>query len=139
MAFGTVSSAPNCSDADGGRRSGTLADYRNFLKLGQVFNCIHFIGGYPVEPIDVHPSVRHLVALKGHGDAHRQAVPGLFAGARAHQRRHRDRPDRARRVPEQLEREPSICSIINTNSPLKLDTPMLQGIMALSSRNQACA
>jgi trimethylamine---corrinoid protein Co-methyltransferase len=64
MAFGTVSSAPNCSDADGGRRSGTLADYRNFLKLGQVFNCIHFIGGYPVEPIDVHPSIRHLVAIR---------------------------------------------------------------------------
>ena len=38
---------------------------------------------------------------------------------------------------EQLEREPSICSIVNTNSPLKLDNPMLQGIIEMSSRNQA--
>jgi trimethylamine--corrinoid protein Co-methyltransferase len=32
--------------------------------------------------------------------------------------------------------EPSLFSIINTNSPLKLDTPMLQGILEMSSRNQ---
>ena len=36
----------------------------------------------------------------------------------------------------QLEREPSLFSIINTNSPLKLDVPMLQGIMEMSARNQ---
>ena len=38
---------------------------------------------------------------------------------------------------EQLEREPSLLSIINTNSPLKLDMPMLRGIMEMSARNQA--
>jgi trimethylamine--corrinoid protein Co-methyltransferase len=37
---------------------------------------------------------------------------------------------------EQFEREPSVFSIINTNSPLKLDVPMLQGIMAMSAKNQ---
>jgi trimethylamine---corrinoid protein Co-methyltransferase len=30
MVFGNVSSPPNCSDADGGRRPGSLADFRNF-------------------------------------------------------------------------------------------------------------
>ena len=34
-----------------------------FLKLLQYFNCIHFAGGYPVEPLDIHPSVRHLDCL----------------------------------------------------------------------------
>ena len=38
--------------------------------------------------------------------------------------------------PETLEREPSLFSIINTNSPLKLDQPMLQGILEMSARNQ---
>ena len=33
------------------------------MKLTQYFNCIHFAGGYPVEPIDIHPSVRHLDCL----------------------------------------------------------------------------
>jgi class 3 adenylate cyclase len=44
-------------------RTGTEADFRNFLKLAQFFNCIDFISGYPVEPIDLHPAVRHLDAL----------------------------------------------------------------------------
>ena len=39
-------------------------------------------------------------------------------------------------MPTQLEREPSLFSIINTNSPLKLDAPMLRGIIEMSARNQ---
>ena len=50
MLFGTVGSPPNCSDMEGGRRTGNHADYRKFLKLAQYFNCIGFIAGYPVEP-----------------------------------------------------------------------------------------
>src|SRR5205823_1991283 len=64
MVFGTVGSPPNSSDMDRGRRPGNLADYHNFLRLAQYFNCIGFISGYAVEPIDVHASVRHLVALR---------------------------------------------------------------------------
>ena len=36
---------------------------KNLLKLSQYFNCIHFVGGYPVEPVDLHPSTRHLDVL----------------------------------------------------------------------------
>ena len=32
--------------------------------------------------------------------------------------------------------EPSIFSVINTSSPLRLDTPMIEGILELSARNQ---
>jgi trimethylamine--corrinoid protein Co-methyltransferase len=49
---------------DTGRRSGNQHDFRNFLKLAQYFNCIQFVAGYPVEPTDVHASVRHLEALR---------------------------------------------------------------------------
>jgi trimethylamine--corrinoid protein Co-methyltransferase len=37
---------------------------------------------------------------------------------------------------EQLDKEPSVFTIINSSSPLRLDTPMLQGIMEFSARNQ---
>ena len=37
---------------------------------------------------------------------------------------------------ETLEQQPSIFSVINSSSPLRLDTPMLHGIMEFSSRNQ---
>ena len=35
-----------------------------------------------------------------------------------------------------LDREPSIFTVINSNSPLRLDTPMLQGIIEMASHNQ---
>ncbi|HEX6092072.1 MAG TPA: trimethylamine methyltransferase family protein, partial [Dongiaceae bacterium] len=55
LAFCAVSSAPNCSDLDGGRRPGTFADYGNFLRLMQSLNIIHLAAGYPVEPADLPP------------------------------------------------------------------------------------
>ena len=62
--FCTVASAPNASDLPGGRRSGNQVDFRNFVKLGQHFNIIHLFGGYPVEPVDLAPSIRHLDCLR---------------------------------------------------------------------------
>ena len=61
--FGSVASAPNTNSLDGGRRPGNQKDYQDFLRLTQHFNIIHFSAGYPVEPVDLHPSVRHLHCL----------------------------------------------------------------------------
>ena len=136
LSFGTVGSAPNSSDLDHGRRPGNLEDYRGFLKLAQSFNCIDFISGYPVEPIDVHASVRHLVALKDMALLTDKPFHAYSLG----EERIRDGIEIARIArgisPEQLEQEPSLFTIINTNSPLKMDVPMLQGIIEMARRNQ---
>lgn len=136
ITFGSVASPPNCSDMDGGRRTGNHADYRNFVKLAQYFNCIGFLAGYPVEPIDIHASVRHLEALR---DAVLLTDKPFHAYSLGTERI-RDGIEIARIArgisADQMEKEPSLFTIINTNSPLKLDTPMLQGILEMSSRNQ---
>jgi trimethylamine---corrinoid protein Co-methyltransferase len=136
MSFGTVGSPPNSFDIDGGRRTGTHADYRNFLKLAQVFNCIGFVAGYPVEPIDIHASIRHLEALRDAAVMTDKPFHAYSLGTE----RIRDGMEIARIARgisrEQFEREPSLFTIINTNSPLKLDVPMLKGIMEMSAANQ---
>jgi trimethylamine--corrinoid protein Co-methyltransferase len=136
ITFGTVASPPNSADIDNGRRTGNQADYRNFLRLGQYFNCIGFIAGYPVEPIDIHASVRHLEALRDMVLLTDKPFHAYSLGTE----RIRDAIEIARLgrgiSHEQLEREPSLFTIINTNSPLKLDTPMLRGILEMSARNQ---
>ena len=136
MAFSAISSPPNASDLDHGRRPGNQKDFRNLLKLSQYFNCIHMVGGYPVEPIDIHASVRHLVCLRDMVTLMDKPIHAYSLGPD----RIRDGLEIARLARgishEQMEREPSLMSIINTNSPLKLDVPMLQGIMEMSSRNQ---
>ena len=60
MLFVNVSSPPNAMDLDRGRRPGNREDFRDFMRLTQYFNCIHLAGGYPVEPVDIHASIRHL-------------------------------------------------------------------------------
>ncbi|MEF8833922.1 MAG: trimethylamine methyltransferase family protein, partial [Halofilum sp. (in: g-proteobacteria)] len=61
--FGSVASAPNVADLENGRRTGTRADFQTLLKLAQSFNCVHLHCGYPVEPVDIHASIRHLDAI----------------------------------------------------------------------------
>jgi trimethylamine--corrinoid protein Co-methyltransferase len=136
MSFGTVGSPPNSSDMDHGRRAGSHADYRNFLKLAQYFNAIGFISGYPVEPVDLHPSVRHLEALRDMATLTDKPFHGYSLG----RERICDAIEIARIArgvsQDRLEREPSLFTIVNTNSPLKLDSPMLRGIIEMSLRNQ---
>jgi trimethylamine--corrinoid protein Co-methyltransferase len=134
--FGTVASPPNCADLDVGRRPGNFADYQKFLKLAQYFNAIDFIAGYPVEPIDLHSSTRHLDAL--HAMATLTDKPfHAYSTSRIRIQDGIEIARLARGISEsQLEQEPSLFTIINTNSPLKLDEPMLQGILEMSTRNQ---
>ena len=136
MAFGSVASAPNAFDMDKGRRTGNHADYQNLVRLAQMLNSVHFLAGYPVEPIDLHASIRHLDATF---DALTLSDKPLHAYSLGRQR-NRDCLEMvriARQVDDEtLEREPSIFTVINSSSPLRLDAPMLQGIMEFSSRNQ---
>ncbi|QKV17354.1 trimethylamine methyltransferase family protein [Oricola thermophila] len=136
MVFGNISSPPNCSDIERGRRSGNREDYRNFLKLTQYFNCIHFAGGYPVEPIDIHPSVRHLDCLYDKLTLTDKAAHAYSLG-----------PERVEDVMEMVriagglsqeafEATPRMYTNINSTSPLKHDWPMLDGAMRLARRGQ---
>ena len=134
--FGTVGSAPHVSDADGGRRTGNRRDYCNLLRLAQRLNVIHIIAGYPVEPVDIHPSIRHLEALRDIVTLSDKVFHAYSLG----RERNRDALEIARIVrglsDEQLEREPGLFTVINSNSPLRMDVPMLQGIVEMASRMQ---
>ena len=54
---------PNVSDLDRGRILGNFEDYSNLIKLGEILNTVHALGGYPVEPCDLDVSERHLHAV----------------------------------------------------------------------------
>ena len=136
LMFGLMASAPNSSCLDQGRRTGNQQDYRNFLKLGQMHNILHFCGGYPVEPTDIHASVRHLDCISDfitltdktyciYSLGHQRVIDAI------------EMTRIARGVSrEQLAEQPSVFTIINTNSPLQLDIPMMQGIIDMASMNQ---
>ncbi|MFC3722189.1 trimethylamine methyltransferase family protein [Neoaquamicrobium sediminum] len=132
-----MASAPNASDLDGGRRPGNQNDYRNFLRLAQMHNVINITGGYPVEPIDIHPSVRHLECVRDLA----VLTDKVFHIYSLGKERNVDGIEIARLARgisrERLLEEPSVFTIINTNSPLKLDVPMMEGIIQMASAGQA--
>ena len=136
VAFSSVASPPNVADRAGGRRTGNREDFRRLVMLGEVLNVVGLFGGYPVEPVDVHASVRHLVATRDLLTLTGKAVHAYSLGAR----RNLDCLEMVRIARgvshDDLEAEPSIFTVINCNSPLRLDTPMLEGIMQYSARNQ---
>ena len=136
FAFGQVASPPNVSDIDRGRRVGNRDDYQNLLKLAQSFNCIHFHGGYPVEPVDIHPSIRHLDALFDMLTLTDKLVHAYSLGSE----RMEDAMEMVRIAAGldagAFERKPRMFTNINSSSPLKHDWPMLDGAMRLARHNQ---
>ena len=133
LVLSQMASAPNCSDLDNGRRPGNQVDFRNFLKLAQMHNILNTTGGYPVEPTDIHPSVRHLECIRDLS----VLTDKVFHIYSLGKERNVDGIEIARIgrgiSKEQMLEEPSVYTIINTNSPLKLDVPMMEGIIQMSS------
>jgi len=136
MMFGTVGSPPSSHDMEGGRRTGNRADYQNFLRLGQHFNAINFSAGYPVEPVDLHASTRHLDALYDMVTLMDKPITAYVLG----EERTQDALKIAQLMrgisDEQFESEPSVVTICNTNSPLKLDFNMLNGMLRFCRKGQ---
>ena len=136
LAFGSVASAPNVADLERGRRMGNRADYQDLIRLAHMLTSVHFLAGYPVEPVDIHASVRHLHATL---DALTLTDRPIHAYSLGRQRNLDclEMVRIARGVDDAtLDREPSIFTIINTSSPLRLDSPMARGIIEFSRRNQ---
>ncbi len=137
MIFGNVSSPPNTFDIENGKQVGTRKYFQDFMKLTQYFNCIHIACGYPVEPVDLHPSIRHLDALFDKLTLCDKVVHAYSLGAE----RVEDIMEMTRIASglslEEFDRSPRLFTNINSTSPLKHDTPMLDGAMRMARRGQA--
>jgi len=135
-AFGQVASPPNVSDLDNGRRNGNRRDFQNLLRLAQSFNCIHLNCGYPVEPVDVHASVRHLDAVFDLLTLTDKVLQPYPLG----RERIEDGLEMVRIAGglswEELEAAPRTFTNINSSSPLKHDWPMLDGAMRMARHRQ---
>lgn len=126
---------PACTDLIRGRRSGTLADLAELLKLTQFFNIVQ-MNGWPVEPLDCEVRFRHLDAALAMLTL-TDKVPYVFCQSR-------QRIEDVLRLCaiargetlEQFGQRPGVFSIINTNTPLQYDVPMTIGVMDMARHGQ---
>jgi trimethylamine--corrinoid protein Co-methyltransferase len=135
VVFAPVAGPPSVSDQAHGKHSGTLADYRDWVRLAQAFDVIHVLGQM-VEPQDIPIAERHLdtsFAQLTLGDK----VPyfycrgdGQLADCFAMLRI-------ACGIDEAtFHSQPRCYTICNTNSPLQLDLPMTDGIIEFARHGQ---
>ena len=136
ITYTSVASPPFVTGLGRDRRDGNRGDYRDLLKLGQVLNAVHTVAGYPVEPMDLHPSVRHLYATHDMLTLS-DKVPFVYSLSRQRNLDAIEMTRIARGVDDTtLEGQPSLYSVINASTPLRYDTVMLHGIQEMSARNQ---
>ena len=136
--FGNVSSPPNYFDMETGKKvSGTRDQCANLLKLTQYFNCIHFAGGYPVEPVDIHASIRHLDVLYDKLTLTDKAMHAYSLGKERVEDVMNMVQIAAGQTDAEFEAKPHMYTNINSTSPLKHDVPMIDGCLRLIRRGQA--
>ena len=123
-------------DNDRGRRDGTFAEMCDYLRLIQTLNVLHQEGGGPFEPLDLPANTRHL-------DIYHAQIRHLDKSWQTQTLGHARTMDGIEMAaimlgttPEGLVGNPVLLGIINTNSPLQLDVPMAEGLMALAAHGQ---
>ena len=139
LVFGLVAGPPAVHDRENGRRSSNMVDYENFIRLAHYFNAIHLIGNQVSAPMELPANNRHLDAylanlrlcdLSFHCTAigRGRALDGIEMMAIS----------RGITVDEMID-DPGVITVINVNSPRRIDGAMAEGLMTMSDHGQAVA
>lgn len=137
IAYGSAGSTPNVLDMDEGRRPGNSRDFVNLVKLSHTLDTVNFFSGYPVEPTDRSANSRHLdcnydlltlsdrvIRLYGIGKTRIDDGLDMISIAHGISR-------------DELKDSPRALTVLNVNSPLKVDSRLLQGAMEMARNGQA--
>ncbi|HEY1890527.1 MAG TPA: trimethylamine methyltransferase family protein [Steroidobacteraceae bacterium] len=133
--FAPAYGPPFVSDAQNGRRYGTLDDFKNFVKLAYMSPWLHHSGGTVCEPTDVPVNKRHLDMLY----THMTLSDKPFMGSVTTASRAADSIEMCRILfgPEYLNDHCVILGNVNVNSPLVLDGEASRVIRTYAAANQA--
>ncbi|HEY4443719.1 MAG TPA: trimethylamine methyltransferase family protein [Steroidobacteraceae bacterium] len=133
--FSPAYGPPFVSDADRGRRYGTLEDFKNFVKLAYMSPWLHHSGGTVCEPTDIPVNKRHFDMLY----AHMSLSDKPFMGSVTTAQRAADSIDMCRILfgAEFLDQHCVILGNVNVNSPLVLDGEASRVIRTYAAANQA--
>ncbi len=130
-----VGGAPHIGDLDRGKRPGTLEDSRNIMRLTEHYDVMH-VQSPNVEAQDIETRFRHLEITRSQLELSTKP-PFLYSRGAAQVADGMEMVRLARGLSEEaFAAAPHVYTVINTNSPLVLDRPMLQGIMDFAARGQ---
>jgi trimethylamine--corrinoid protein Co-methyltransferase len=136
LVFSAVGGPAFVSDLDRGRRAGNSVDFVDYVRLIGALDVLHQEGGGPLEPTDLPVETRHLDMYRTFAVELDKTWQCLGFGATP--------VDDAIEIlcllrgvdRDTLVREPSAMTVINTNSPLRLDGPMGDGLIEMATHGQ---
>jgi len=133
--FAPAYGSPFVRDLDGGRRYGSLEDFRNFVKLAYVSPWLHHSGGTICEPVDTPVNKRHLDMVY----AHMRWSDKAFMGSVTAPERAEDSIEMCRILFGQdfVDTNCVILGNVNVNSPLVYDGVMSGALRAYAAAKQA--
>jgi len=135
LVLAPVYGPPFVRDLEGGRRYGTIEDFKNFVKLGHMSKWLHHSGGRVCEPTDVAVNKRHLDMLL----AHMTLTDKPFMGDVTDPARAQDSVEMCEILfgKEFVQDNTVMTSLININSPLQFDSVMMGALEVFAKANQA--
>lgn len=126
---------PHVTDLDRGKRTGTLDDFEDFVRLTQHFDVLH-AHGQIVEPQDVAVAFRHLETMRAVLTLS-DKVPFVYSRGRGQVSDCFEMQRIALAISQdEFVRRPRCFTVINTNSPRQIDVAMCQGIIQFAEWNQ---
>jgi trimethylamine--corrinoid protein Co-methyltransferase len=136
LVIGAVGGPAFVTDIERGRRPGNFADFEAFVRVIGALDIVQQEGGGPLEPTDLPVETRHLDMYRTFATMLDKTWQCLAFGSTV--------VDDAIEVAcitrgidrDTLVREPSLMTIVNTNSPLRLDGPMSEGLIAMAEAGQ---
>jgi len=134
--FGPVNGTPHVNSLAGGRRYGTIEDFRAILKVTHALGVLHWQGGVVTEPVDLPVPVRHVEMYRAHAECSdivwaargvglAQAQDAIAMSAIEHGT-----------TPEGLGERPTLMTVTNVNSPRRVDEEILDNIMTMAEHGQ---
>ncbi|SEN44774.1 trimethylamine---corrinoid protein Co-methyltransferase [Gemmobacter aquatilis] len=135
LVLAPVYGPPFVRDREGGRRYATMADFKNFVKLGYMSKWLHHSGGTVCEPTDVAVNKRHLDMLH----AHMTLSDKPFMGSVTEPVRAADSVEMAKLLfgADFVDQNVVMTSLININSPLTFDSTMMGALEVYAKAGQA--
>ncbi|MBV2361133.1 trimethylamine methyltransferase family protein [Thalassococcus sp. CAU 1522] len=135
LVLAPVYGPPFVHDLETGRRYATMADFRNFVKLGYMSKWLHHSGGTVCEPTDVPVNKRHLDMLL----AHMTLSDKPFMGSVTEPSRAQDSVEMCEILfgKDFVQQNTVMTSLININSPLTFDDVMMGAMEVYARNNQA--
>jgi trimethylamine---corrinoid protein Co-methyltransferase len=136
LVFCAVGGPAFVTDIERGRRPGNHADFLDYVRVIGALDILHQEGGGPLEPTDLPVATRHLDMYEAFATLLDKTWHCLGTG--------RVLVDDAIEITclaagvdrDSLVERPRLITIVNTNSPLRLDGPMSDGLIEMALHGQ---